>query len=132
MQELRNVTMRLTGGKIFIRGMRFHSFHGVGEQERTVGNEFTVDISAGCDLSQAMITDDIAHAPSYADIYAIVKSEMQTPSRLVEHVARRIAEGVFQAFPAVRTIDITVMKANPPMGACCDGAGVTACFERGT
>ena len=124
--------MRLTHSEVFIRGMCFHAFHGVNAQERLVGHEFTVDISARCDLSTAMTTDDIAHAPSYADIYAIVKREMQTPSRLLENVAKRIAEGVFEAIPAVVSVDITIAKLNPPMGAVCDGAGVRARFVRQT
>lgn len=124
--------MRLTSGEVFIRGMRFHAFHGVSPQERVVGHEFTIDITAGCDLSQAITTDEIACTPSYADIYDIVKREMLTPSRLLENVAWRIAKSIFQAIPAVLSIDITIAKLNPPMGAVCGGAGVRACFERQT
>lgn len=128
--KTQTTTMRLTTSEVLIRGMRFHAFHGVNPQERLVGHEFTVDISARCDLSTAMTTDNIAHAPSYADIYTIVKHEMQTPSHLLEHVAKRIAQSIFQSIPAVLSVDITIIKANPPMSAFCDGAGITARFQR--
>ena len=61
---------------------------------------------------------------NYATLYALVEREMQQPSRLLEHVAKRIADAVSETFPKATSIDLTLTKQNPPMGADCDGAGV--------
>ena len=42
---------------------------------------------------------------------------MQKPSCLLEHVAGRIGKSIIEAFPSIETIDITIDKTNPPMGA---------------
>jgi dihydroneopterin aldolase len=42
----------------------------------------------------------------------------------LEHVAKRIADAVSETFPEATSIDLTLTKQNPPMGADCDGAGV--------
>ena len=124
MQKLRSVEMRIDSGYIHLRGLRFHAFHGVMPQERLTGGDFSVDVRIGCDMSKAVMTDDITLTPDYAAVYRIVKTEMNKPSRLLEHVAARIAESIFRDIPQALTVNISVTKLNPPMGAWCDGAGV--------
>ena len=49
---------------------------------------------------------------------------MAVPSKLLEHVAGRIVSAINEHFPAVTSIDLTLNKVNPPMGADSMGAGV--------
>lgn len=111
-------------GYVFIDDMRFHSYHGVIEQERLTGNDYTVSVRAGYDVTRAMRTDDVSHTLNYADVYEVVSREMAVPSRLIEHVAGRMAERLFERFPLIQSLDIRIMKHNPPMGSDCTGAGV--------
>ena len=71
-----------------------------------------------------MTSDDVADTLNYAQLLEIVKKEMAVPSNLLEHVAGRIGRTVFDEFPKVKSIDLTVTKLNPPMGADCAGACV--------
>ncbi len=109
---------------IFLKEVRFHAFHGVMPQERTVGADFLVDVRVGYDISTAMKSDNVADTISYADIYNLVRMEMNKPSALLEHLAGRIANSIIEAFPTLTSIDLTITKSNPPMGADCHGAGV--------
>ena len=104
--------------------MRFHARHGVLEQERLTGGDFVVSLSARYPLAAAAQSDDVADTLNYAEAYAIVKREMQTPSRLIEHVAGRIGESLLRTMPRIEELTVEVRKQNPPMGADCDGAGV--------
>lgn len=115
--------------ELLLDRLRFKAFHGVGEQERVVGHEFTINLKVKCDIEQAISNDDISYTVSYADIYAIVKREMEVPSRLIEHVAGRIANAIHEQFPQVHAVDITIMKENPPIGADAHGFGVHLCQE---
>ncbi len=117
--------MQLRHSHISLHGMRFHAFHGVMAQENIVGADFIVDLQATYDATAAMLTDDVAHAVNYATLYDIVKQEMAQPSKLIEHVAWRIAHHIANACPPVTHIDITLTKCNPPMGADLQGASVT-------
>ena len=121
--------MRLTAGYIHLRQVRFHAFHGVMPQERQVGTDFVLDLQVGYPLQQAMQSDDVADTLNYAALYDLVAREMQQPSNLLEHVAGRIAEAIGQTFPQVTSIDLTLTKQNPPMGADCEGAGVEIHFS---
>lgn len=115
---------------IHIDDLRFYAYHGVGEQERVVGNEFTVQLRLKADLSRAMQSDDVADTVSYADVCQSVKEEMETSSRLLEHVAGRIVRRLRQDFPALEEIHLKLSKRNPPMGADVDSAGVEVLWKR--
>ena len=122
--------MRFDKGYILLRELRFHAFHGVLPQERLVGGNFVVDLRVGYPLAQAMTSDRVDDTLNYASLYALVEREMQQPSSLLEHVAGRIAQAIAKTFPEALSIDLTLTKQNPPMGADCKGAGVEMHFEK--
>ena len=96
--------------------MRFYAHHGCFQQERTIGTHFTVDLVFSTDTTLAEQSDNIADTVSYLDVYQTIKREMQQPSHLLEHVARRVGEAVLREFPAVTDIKVKVSKMNPPLG----------------
>ena len=116
--------MRLTASYIHLRQVRFHAFHGVLSQERQVGADFVLDLKVGYPLEQAMQSDEVTDTLNYAALYDLVAHEMQQPSKLLEHVAGRIVEAIGKTFPQVTSIDLELIKLNPPMGADCEGASV--------
>ena len=111
-------------GRVFVKNIRLHAFHGVMQQERITGNDYLVSVSADCPLAAAAESDSVDDTLNYAHIYNIVKEEMALQSNLVEHVAGRIGRRVLAEFPLADNVRVEVVKLNPPMGAACDGAGV--------
>jgi dihydroneopterin aldolase len=101
---------------IAINDMRFYAHHGCFEQERRIGTHFRVDLQFETDTSRAEVSDNIDDTVSYLDVYQVVKREMGIPSNLLEHVARRIGEGIRNDFPSVETVRVKVSKLNPPLG----------------
>ena len=99
-----------------LKEMIFHAFHGVAEQERKVGNRYTVDLKLSFDFRRAMDTDALEDTVNYALIYETVKQEMAIPSRLIEHVAGRIVRRIRKDFPVIETVEIRLAKRNPPFG----------------
>ena len=116
--------MFLNESYIYINDLRFHAFHGVMPQERLTGNDYSVDLRVGYDVSSAMLSDHVNDTVNYATLYEIVRQEMSVPSRLVERVAYRIADRISRRYPDVTRMDVRVTKLNPPLGADCHGAGV--------
>ena len=104
--------------------MRFYAHHGCFVQERAIGTHFTVDLNFITDTSRAEVSDNIADTVSYLDVYQVVKAEMQQPSNLLEHVARRVGEAVLQKFPSVESITVKVSKMTPPLGGQMDSVSV--------
>lgn len=116
--------MSKTTSYIILQDVRFHAFHGVMPQERTVGADFTLNLRIGYDFSRAMETDDVDDTISYAAVYELVSREMAKPSKLLEHVAGRIANSLMKEYHEIQTLELRIMKDNPPMGADLGGAGV--------
>lgn len=107
-----------------MKGVRFYSFHGVMSQESRVGAHFIVNLRVGYPVEKAMQSDNVGDTLDYAALFNLVRREMDIPSKLLEHVAGRISNAILKVFPTVTSIDLTLMKESPPMGADCEGAGV--------
>ena len=116
--------MTVLSSKIILKDICLFAHHGVLPQERVVGAYFTLNLRIQTDFSRALATDDLGGTISYAEVYDVVRAEMAMPSRLLEHVAGRICQAIFDRFPAAEAIHLEILKENPPMGAECAGAGV--------
>ena len=74
-------------GSIEINGLRLFGRHGVYEEELLNGNTFELTLLLDYDISRPMISDDINDTLNYAQAVEIIRKEMETPSKLLEHVA---------------------------------------------
>lgn len=116
--------LHITHSTIFVNDIQLHAYHGVMQQEQLTGNDYLVSVSAQYPIDKAITTDDVQHTLNYAMVYDIVKEEMGISSKLVEHVAGRIAQHLMKHFADISAVRVRVTKLNPPMGAQCAGAGV--------
>ncbi|MEA2042180.1 MAG: dihydroneopterin aldolase [Bacteroidota bacterium] len=103
-------------GLIHIEGMEFYAYHGHYEEEQIVGNRFLIDLQIDADCTKAARTDKINDAVNYQAAYKIVKKQMKKKSNLLENIANRIIDALYQEFDEVNQIKIKVSKMNPPMG----------------
>ena len=95
--------------------MKFYAFHGVLPEEQTVGNHYVVTIQFSFDFGKGAEEDDLEGTINYADVYELVKKEMQQKSKLIEHVAQRILNRIVSQFPKIQSIEIIVSKLHPPL-----------------
>ena len=123
-------SMKVKNSRILLPRVRFYAHHGVDPQEQQTGAYFHVGMEADTDFNEAMQTDRLEGTVSYADLYESIKAEMDIPSKLLEHVAGRILQRLFDNFPSISRIHLTLTKENPPMGADCREAGVEIEAER--
>ncbi|KAJ1290818.1 hypothetical protein BS78_02G272200 [Paspalum vaginatum] len=111
--------------KLVLRGLQFHGFHGVKQEEKTLGQKFVVDVDAWMDLSTAGQTDSISDTVSYTDIYRIVKDVVEGPSQnLLESVAHRIASAALLKFHQVSAVRVEVKKPHVAVQGIVDYLGV--------
>ncbi len=101
-----------------------HSYHGVLEQERIVGNDYVVSLTVHYPIEKACLSDDVADTLNYAEALEVVQKEMGIPSNLLEHVAHRICCGILKRFPLAVAVDVDIAKMAPPMRGDCAAAGV--------
>ncbi len=122
---LETTNMQITGYNVRLKDIHLYANHGVMPQEREIGAWFIVDISLDMNDSTCSYSDNMESTVSYADVYEIIKAEMEKPSNLLEHVCRRISDSIYKAFDQVERIEITLYKETPPMGGDRLKAGVT-------
>ena len=111
--------------EISVNRIKVYACHGVSPQERTVGADFYVTVSALVDVEASAWQDDqLEGTADYSRFVSIVRREMAVPSNLLEHVASRIASAVLAECPSVSKVSVTIEKENPPLGVLCDGVSV--------
>lgn len=117
--------MKPFSGTVEIHRLKLFARHGVGEQERKVGNMFEVSVTLTYPIARACADDSIASTLNYAEAIDIIKRQMATPSQLLEHAAARIATALTDTFPAIESGSVTLTKLTPPCGVELDGVSVT-------
>lgn len=114
--------------KIELRDARFFSKIGVFDQERNVGNEFTVHVIVWFDAT-TFLDEDLDSSLSYADIYEIVKKEMSKEAMLLETVSKRIADNLRFSFAKLSKISVNIEKISPPISGLCGKCAVEYTIE---
>ncbi len=102
-------------GKITVSNIRVYAYHGCLEEESIIGSDYLVTIEIFSDLQKATVSDDLEDTVDYVFINGIVKEEMRISSKLLEHVAKRILDRVFNEIESVTKAVISVSKINPPI-----------------
>ena len=99
---------------IELKGLQFYSFHGLYEEEKKAGGEFVVDVSAKLDSSHHEVSS-IEETVNYAEVFAIIKKEMNVPRELLETLTQSIAENIHAKFSSLKEIEVRVVKKVPPI-----------------
>ena len=102
--------------KLSLQGMIFYGPHGVYEEENILGGKYTVDVFFETDTVKAAVTDDVQSTINYEVVYAIVKSAMRRPAKLIETLVERIGLGLKNHYPGLRELRIRLTKHDPPLG----------------
>ncbi|GMJ12001.1 hypothetical protein like AT5G62980 [Hibiscus trionum] len=114
-----------TGDKLVLRGLKFHGFHGVKPEEKTLGQKFVIDVDAWMDLRRAGKSDDLSDTLSYTTIYRIVKEVVEGQSQnLLESVAQKIASKIFTNHPQISAVRVHVKKPHVAVPGSLDYLGV--------
>ncbi len=103
-------------GLIQIENMEFYAFHGHYREEQIVGSKFLVDLSIESDMTRPAASDNLRDTINYQLAYRLVKEEMEKKSKLLENIAKRILDTIYENFGEIRKVTVKVSKMNPPMG----------------
>lgn len=117
-------------GIISINTIRVYAHHGCLEEEGIVGSAYEVDLEVEADLKKASVSDHLSDTVDYVQLHSIVTSEMQSRSKLLEHVGRRIIQRILKDVPLVVSVRVTVSKINPPIGGDVDRVSVSMWEQR--
>jgi len=102
---------------IAIEGIHCYSYHGCLSEEAKIGGEFLVDVYIEKDLEKAVWNDNLADTVDYVLVNTLVREQMAIRSKLIEHVGGRILMALADAIPGKKSIELKIMKLNPPVNS---------------
>jgi dihydroneopterin aldolase len=99
--------------KIILNDLRFFGYHGLYDTEKKTGTYFTVTVMATYTVDKPIL--QIEDTVNYAEIFSLVKAEMDMATPLLETLAQRIATHILARFSLLETVNITIAKESPPI-----------------
>jgi dihydroneopterin aldolase len=114
-----------------MENMAFYGYHGVLPEEKTLGQKFFVDAYLGLPLRKAGETDDLRFSVNYGAVYESIKSVVANERfDLLEALAERLCNEIFDSYPQVTEVKIRVKKPEAPVPGLFDFFGVEIERER--
>ncbi|MCX7879788.1 MAG: dihydroneopterin aldolase [Ignavibacteria bacterium] len=102
--------------RLSIKGAQFYAYHGVKQAEKDLGGRYEVDLDLWYDATNAIQYDNVAYALNYEEAMNCIEETFADESfNLIETVASKILDFVFQKFPEVVEAKLRVRKINVPI-----------------
>lgn len=112
--------------KIVMKNLGFYAYHGAMSEENVLGQKFFLDVELICDIAEAGYSDDVLDTVHYGEVYETIKNVMENERYdLIEKVAQRIIDDIFEKFEKVKEIEVAVKKPEAPVPGIYDYFGVT-------
>ncbi|MAJ51334.1 MAG: dihydroneopterin aldolase [Flammeovirgaceae bacterium] len=109
---------------VSLEGMEFFANHGYYEEERKVGNKYSVDVKLELNVDFAGREDKLEGTVDYQLVYELISKVMSKEAALLEYLANQIVKLLKSKFPEVKKIWVKVAKYNPPIQGLCHRAVV--------
>ncbi len=113
---------------ILVKNIRCYAFHGCLEEEARIGSDYRVDIKVKADLMTSCLSDALEDTVDYVSLHRIAREQMAIRAKLLETVALRIVESIFDQHKEVQSVRVEVQKCNPPIEG--DVAAVSVRLKR--
>ncbi|MDZ7682983.1 MAG: dihydroneopterin aldolase [Fodinibius sp.] len=102
--------------RLTLKSLHFHAYHGYYPREREEGNDFEIDLIFSANLRPAGDSDDLRDTVDYQKVTQIAASVMEGESvKLIETLAKRIGDRLFEHFEKVEALEVRMRKLNPPL-----------------
>ncbi|HLG35379.1 MAG TPA: dihydroneopterin aldolase [Bacteroidia bacterium] len=102
-------------GVIKVSGIKIYAYHGCMPEEELIGGWYEVDVEIEADINAAVSSDKLSDTVDYSKVNEIVRREMSIRSKLVEHIAGRIAKSLLKEISRIEEVKVKVSKMNPPV-----------------
>lgn len=102
--------------RITLKSLKIHGKHGYYPEERENGNHFEIDIIASGHFRDSIKTDNLTETFDYQVAEKIVRDVINGASeKLIETLCAKIGDRLFQEFPPLKTLTVSLRKMNPPI-----------------
>ena len=110
--------------EVLVNGLEITGHHGVTDDERAQGCRLKIDVCAEVDGS-ADETDEISDTVDYGELAALVLKVSDSGSyRTLERLAKAFFEEAFKQFPSLLSLQVQIVKLDPPVPFAVGSLGV--------
>src|SRR5690625_246146 len=95
-------------GIIRLNNICCYAYHGCLTEEAAIGSAYRDDLWVRADFSKAVKSDKLSDTVDYVKLNQLVETEMAKRSHLLEAVAQRIVDELFNAFAQVHEVGVVV------------------------
>lgn len=99
---------------IHLQNLQFIAFHGLYAEEKVLGNTFELNLTVKYQPEILPITN-ILQTINYQSLFEVIEKRMSVPTELLETLVTLISDDIVIAFPAIKQIEISITKKNPPI-----------------
>ena len=103
-------------GIIKVENIRVFAFHGCLKEETKIGSDYRVDLEVKANLQTSAKSDLLSDTVDYVFLNKVIREEMDKPSHLLETVAKRVLNRIFNEDKLVKKATVWISKLNPPIG----------------
>lgn len=116
---------------IRIKNAVFYAYHGVMEDEQSLGGKFECDVEMFCDFAAAVESDSLAKTVDYERVYSYIQGKvLEKKYYLLEALANAIALGLLRHFAIVEKVLVRVRKPHAPVKGVIDYVEVEVLRQR--
>ncbi len=115
--------------EIKLENVRLYGYHGLQKGEEVLGGEFEINLSAYF-IAKGFPITLLENSVDYSAIFSIVKQRMLQPAHLLETLAMDIVRELFDKFPIVEEVKISISKLKPPIPSFNGSVGVACSVKR--
>lgn len=109
---------------IHVSGIKLYAFHGCLVEETKIGGHYVVNIKIETNFDIAADDDDLTKTIDYVTVNQLVETEMKIPSKLIEHVGKRIYTKIKAKFPSCLKLEVHIVKLSPPINGDVDSVSI--------
>ena len=103
-------------GIIKVENIRVFAHHGCLEEETKIGSDYRVDLEVKANLQASAKSDKLSDTVDYVFLNKLIREEMSKPAHLLETVAKRVLNRIFNEDKLVKKATVWISKLNPPIG----------------
>jgi dihydroneopterin aldolase len=116
---------------IKIIGLQTYGYHGLFEEERTLGQKFSFDISATLREVRTHLGDDLDSSVRYdAVVDEAVQIAASSKFQTLEALSETIAASLLRRFIIMDSVTVAVAKSSPPIAHSIEEVGVQVSLRR--
>lgn len=116
---------------IHMNEMVFYGYHGVHDEERSLGQRFIVSVklftNPAKDAAIKQLDDTVDYTKVYEDIREIMESEQ---FQLLEVCANTLADRLLESYPLLTRVELSIQKPSVPIVGILSSVEVELCRDR--